>query len=274
MHFRKMHGLGNDFMVVDAIAEPADFGPDRIRRLADRHRGVGFDQLLVLRPGDRPDALGYLIFNADGSPAEQCGNGMRCLARYAFEAGHAHGETVRFAGADGSLQEARIASDDSVTVDMGRPILEPARIPFRAERRAASYPIVVNGLALTIGAVSMGNPHAVLRVDAVAEAPVAELGPALERHERFPRHANVGFLQVVDRARVRLRVWERGTGETLACGTGACAAVVWGRLMDWLDPDVSVELPGGRLDIRWEGPDRSVWMSGPAVTAFEGELSE
>jgi len=272
LRFRKMHGLGNDFMIVDATGGPVELSPERIRALADRHRGIGFDQLLMLDEG-AGGAPGYRIFNADGSPAEQCGNGMRCLARYAFEQGYATGGTIRFGAGDAAV-EARLRDDGAVSVDMGRPRLEPAQVPFDAPARAPHYTLTVNGLALEIGAVSMGNPHAVTRVDAVAGAPVAELGPAVETHPAFPRRANVGFLEVVSPQRVRLRVWERGTGETLACGSGACAAVVWGRIMDWLGPEVAVELPGGTLEIRWPGGDAPVWMTGPAEAVYEGELLE
>jgi len=273
LRFRKMHGLGNDFMVVDATAGGVRLSPERIRALADRHRGIGFDQLLVLEDG-AGGRLGYRIFNADGTPAEQCGNGMRCLARYAFEQGYASGDdTVRF-GVGDSAVEARLRSDGAVAVDMGRPRLEPAQIPFDAPERAPGYTLTVNGLDLTIGAVSMGNPHAVIRVDDIAAAPVAELGPAVEAHPAFPRRANVGFMEVLSPERVRLRVWERGTGETLACGSGACAAVVWGRIMGWLGPEVAVELPGGTLEIRWPGDDAPVWMTGPAEAVYEGELLE
>lgn len=273
LRFRKMHGLGNDFMVVDAARQPFELAPERIRALADRHRGIGFDQLLAIVPGPG-GALDYRIFNADGSSAEQCGNGMRCLARYAFDVGYAEGDTVGF-GQGRSRVEARRAPNEAIAVDMGPPRLEPAEIPFRAAQRAPSYTLSVNGLALTIGAVSMGNPHAVVKVEDIANAPVAELGPAIERHPDFPRRANVGFMEVVDAAHIRLRVWERGTGETLACGSGACAAVVWGRLMGWLgDGPVAVDLPGGTLEIRWPGEAASVWMSGPAETVYEGEVIE
>ena len=274
LRFRKMHGLGNDFMIVDATREPFDLDPERIRALADRHRGIGFDQLLVIDPA-ADGTLDYRIFNADGSSAEQCGNGMRCLARYAFDRGYATDGVIHF-GHDAARVEARQDTGEAIAVDMGPPRLAPADIPFTgAGEQAASYPLTVNGLALTIGAVSMGNPHAVLRVEDIDSAPVAELGPAIEQHPAFPHRANVGFMQVVDAAHIRLRVWERGTGETLACGSGACAAVVWGRLMGWLDAGpVTVELPGGALDIRWPDPGASVWMSGPAQTVYEGELIE
>ncbi len=273
LRFRKMHGLGNDFMVVDATRQPFGLGPDRIRDLADRHRGIGFDQLLVIEPAPE-GGLNYRIFNADGSSAEQCGNGMRCLARYAFDVGYADSDSIHF-GQGRARIEARRAAGEAIAVDMGPPRLEPAEIPFQADKQAPSYTLTVNGLELTIGAVSMGNPHAVVKVDDINNAPVTELGPAIEQHPDFPNRTNVGFMEVVDPARIRLRVWERGTGETLACGSGACAAVVWGRLMGWLGDDpVTVELPGGQLEIRWPGGDAPVWMSGPAETVYEGELIE
>lgn len=275
LRFRKMHGLGNDFMIVDATREPFDLGPERIRALADRHRGIGFDQLLVIDPA-AGGTLDYRIFNADGSSAEQCGNGMRCLARYGFDQGYASDRGTIVFGSGTARVEARRGAGDAIAVDMGPPRLVPAEIPFTgADEQAVSYPLTVNGLALTIGAVSMGNPHAVLRVEDIATAPVAELGPAIERHPAFPQRTNVGFMQVLTPGHIRLRVWERGTGETLACGSGACAAVVWGRLMGWLEAaPVTVDLPGGALEIRWPEPAASVWMSGPARTVYEGELIE
>ena len=274
LRFRKMHGLGNDFMIVDATRERFDLDLERIRALADRHRGIGFDQLLVIDTA-ADGTLDYRIFNADGSSAEQCGNGMRCLARYAFDQGYAADGVIRF-GHGPARVEARQDAGEAISVDMGPPRLAPAEIPFTgAEEQAASYPLTVNGLALTIGAVSMGNPHAVLEVEDIAAAPVADLGPAIEQHPAFPKRANVGFMQVVSPTHIRLRVWERGTGETLACGSGACAAVVWGRLTGRLDAGpVTVDLPGGALEIRWPGPGASVWMSGPAQTVYEGELIE
>ncbi len=272
LHFRKMHGLGNDFVVIDATRGPVDLPAERVRALADRHRGVGFDQLLLLENGGAGE-LCYRIYNADGSPAEQCGNGMRCLASYAFEQGYAVGDSVRFRQGDRTV-EARRRGSGIISVNMGHPELEPACIPFRAAARAPSYQLIVNGLELEIGAVSMGNPHAVLQVNDIAAAPVAELGPAIERHPNFPQRTNVGFMQVTGPDRIRLRVWERGTGETLACGSGACAAVVWGRLMTWLGPDIVVELPGGLLDVCWASPDAEVWMAGPAEAVYEGELFE
>ncbi len=275
LRFRKMHGLGNDFMVVDGTREHFDLDPERIHALADRHRGIGFDQLLVIDPA-AGDTLDYRIFNADGSTAEQCGNGMRCLASYAFDQGYATDKGTIHFGHGRTQVEARRGDGDSITVDMGPPRLTPAEIPFTgASRQAKSYPLTVNGLTLTIGTVSMGNPHAVLQVEDIATAPVAELGPAIEQHPAFPRRTNVGFMQVLTPRHIRLRVWERGTGETLACGSGACAAVVWGHLMGWLETAaVTVDLPGGALEIRWLDPAAPVWMSGPATTVYEGELLE
>jgi diaminopimelate epimerase len=264
--FTKMHGLGNDFVLIrgDGLALPA---ADRIRALADRRRGIGFDQLLWLEaPRRSGDDVYYRIFNTDGSEAEQCGNGARCIAR--LVGGDSQRE-LRLGHGGGSVR-ARIAADGRVTVEMAVPEFRPALVPFRAEQLHATYPIDVAGETLHIGVVSMGNPHAVLRTEDIATARVAELGPLLERHERFPNRANIGFMQVVAANRIRLRVFERGVGETQACGTGACAAVVVGRTWNLLEPEVSVELPGGILQIRWDGPGQPVWMTGDAVTAFEG----
>lgn len=268
-----MHGLGNDFIIIDAMSAPRSLDARHIRALADRHRGIGFDQLLILEPGARPTELGYRIYNADGSRAGQCGNGMRCLARYACEQGYMGGETLIFN--DGHRRiEARIAADGLVTVNMDFPLLTPAAIPLLVSKQAPGYTLEVNGLAVEIGAVSVGNPHAVLKVEDLAAAPVAELGAAIETHPLFPERTNVGFLELRAPNRIGLRVWERGTGETLACGSGACAAVVWGRIMGWLESEVLVELPGGLLKVFWGGPGESVWMTGPAVRVFQGELCD
>lgn len=264
--FTKMHGLGNDFVLVrgDGLALPS---ADRIRSLADRRRGIGFDQLLWIEaPRRAGDDVYYRIFNTDGSEAEQCGNGARCIARLI---GGDSPRELRLGHGGGSLG-ARVDADGRVTVEMAVPEFRPALVPFKAEHTQAEYAIDVAGESVRIGVVSMGNPHAVLRTDDIATARVAELGPLLERHERFPNRANIGFMQVMATNRIRLRVFERGVGETEACGTGACAAVVVGRTLNLLDPEVSVELPGGTLQIRWDGPGQPVWMTGDAVTAFEG----
>lgn len=270
VHFYKMHGLGNDFIVIDARAEAVEISPDRIRELADRRRGVGFDQLLVIGPPIEPTVdASVQIHNADGSTAEQCGNGIRCIARLLAGAGPARLRIGTVAG----VVEARVGDKGLVSINMGRPCLDPAAIPFTAERASTSYALDVAGIEHDVGVVSMGNPHVVLRVDDVETAPVAVIGPALESHPRFPRRTNVGFMQIVDRRHIRLRVHERGVGETLACGTGACAAVVWGRLLEQIDPQVEVSLPGGRLVISWNGDDQPVWMTGTATTVFEGTIA-
>ena len=230
LEFTKMHGLGNDFVVIDMVTQRARLDAPQIRQIADRHFGVGFDQLLIVEPPTRPDVdFRYRIFNADGSEVQQCGNGARCFARFVRERKLTRKSRLVVETASGII-ELNVNSNGWVRVNMGVPRLDPAEIPFQASDRAVIYPIDVAGRALEIGAVSMGNPHAVLLVDNVDTAPVDEVGPALERHPRFPERVNVGFLQVVDRQNVRLRVYERGSGETLACGTGACGAVVSGIL--------------------------------------------
>jgi diaminopimelate epimerase len=271
MRFTKMHGLGNDFIIFDA---PAAGAPDAgtVRRLADRYTGIGFDQALMLEPPRRADtAVYYRIFNADGREVEQCGNGARCIARYLYERNGRRSPDLLL-DSPGGLVQAKIR-DNEVSVTMGVPDFEPAALPFEASGEAYVYPLTVGASEVEIGAVSVGNPHAVIRVPSVADAPVARLGPAIEHHPRFPRRTNVGFMEVVDRGHIRLRVHERGTGETRACGTGACAAVAVGRRHGLLDENVQVDLPGGRLDIQWKGPGEPIWMTGPAETAFEGEVS-
>jgi len=266
--FTKMHGIGNDFVLVrgDGLAVPA---PDRIRRLADRHRGIGFDQLLWLEAPRKPgDDVHYRIFNTDGSEAEQCGNGARCIARFVAKPGQSE---VRLGHSHGSVR-ARLEQNGAVTVEMAVPEFRPAAIPFVAREQALRYTLAAGTGDIEVGVVSLGNPHAVLRVTDVATAPVSELGALLERHERFPNRANIGFMQVLAPDRIRLRVFERGVGETAACGTGACAAVVIGRTWSLLDPQVTVDLPGGALQVRWEGPGLPVWMTGEAVTVFEGTI--
>jgi len=272
LRFTKMHGLGNDFMVVDAITQPFRLRPEMIRALADRHFGVGFDQLLVVEPPGLPDVdFRYRIFNADGSEVEQCGNGARCFARFVRDQRLTNKRLIRVQTAKGVI-ELKVGRDGNVRVNMGVPVLEPAAIPFVADTRAVVYPVEVDGQTVELTAVSMGNPHAVVVVDNVDTAPVAHLGPLLEQHPRFPERANIGFLQVQDPAHARLRVFERGSGETLACGSGACAAVVAGNLRGLLGPRVEMELRGGRLLIEWQGEGTPVMMEGPATTVFEGQL--
>ena len=272
LNFAKMHGLGNDFMVLDALQDGAPLSEARVRELADRRTGIGFDQLLLLEPPKTGGAhANYRIFNADGGEVEQCGNGVRCVARYLANHGVVRDGEVRLGTIAGPVQ-AELRSDGLVRANMGVPRLEPAEIPFTAAARAMQYELDVDGRSVEIGAVSMGNPHAILDVPDVDSAPVAELGPRIEHHPRFPKRANVGFASWQDRKAMALRVWERGTGETLACGTGACAAVVWGRLLGWLDEEVEVRLRGGRLVVSWQGEGQPVWMTGPAVTVYEGQI--
>ncbi|KAB2927694.1 MAG: diaminopimelate epimerase [Candidatus Contendobacter sp.] len=270
LNFTKMQGLGNDFVVIDGINQTVMLDTVRIRRLADRHFGVGCDQVLLVEAPDRPETdFRYRIFNADGGEVEQCGNGARCFARFVRDHKLTDKDDLRVMTAAGPLR-LRLQPEGQVAVDMGQPRLEPADAPFFATERAARYPIAADGVELEIGVVSMGNPHAVLLMDDVDRAPVAHLGPLLERHGRFPQRANVGFMQVVAPDHIRLRVFERGTGETLACGSGACAAVVAGRLWGLLWPNVRVELPGGELSVHWAGEGESVTLTGPATTVFEG----
>jgi diaminopimelate epimerase len=272
--FTKMEGLGNDFMVIDAMQTPVQLDLAAIRRLADRRLGVGFDQLLLIEKPERASSVArFRIYNADGGEVEQCGNGARCVGRFLMEAGRTAGRTEFTLETLGGELVADVHDIRNVRVNMGVPILEPAQIPFEARQREVSYKLDVNGKSHEIGAVSMGNPHAILDVPDVDIAPVAELGPKIEHHPRFPKRTNVGFAQWLDRGRMRLRVFERGTGETLACGTGACAAVVWGRLSGWLDEQVAVELAGGQLVISWQGEGQPVWMSGPANRVYDGHTN-
>lgn len=273
LHFTKMHGAGNDFVVVDALRQPFSPSPELLQRLADRRFGVGCDQILVIEPPSSADVdFDYRIYNADGSEVGQCGNGSRALARYVREHGLSDKPAIRVR-TQTSVLELRHVGGDRYRVDMGVPRLEPREVPFAAAVRAPRYTLTLeNGEPLEIGVAGMGNPHAVILVDDVDAAPVGALGPALQRHPAFPESVNVGFLQVVDAAHARLRVYERGAGETLACGSGACAAVVVGRLWGQLGPRVDVQVRGGRLTIEWTGEGQPVLMTGPAQTVFEGEI--
>lgn len=279
VRFTKMHGLGNDFVVLDLISQGVHIRPDQIRQLADRRLGIGFDQLLVAEPPDNPEMdFKYRIYNADGSEAEQCGNGARCFLRFVRDRGLTTKTEVRLETSTGPI-ECRLEKDGNITVNMGAPILSPARVPFVADQAQILYDLEVNAplcaprpQQVKISAVSMGNPHAVLTVPDVDQAPVAQLGPAIEVHERFPNRVNVGFMQVVDPSHIRLRVFERGVGETRACGSGAAAAVVAGRLQGLLDEQVDVDLPGGMLTVSWAGDDAPVLMTGPACRVYEGRL--
>lgn len=271
--FTKMHGSGNDFIVFDAPPGHALPSGDQLRHLADRHAGIGFDQALMLDKPRRSDtAVFYRIFNADGLEVEQCGNGARCVAALLHRRGLAPAGLVTM-DSPGGLVRARIGGGSVVSVDMGTPRFDPRSLPFDAPEPADRYELEVDGRKLEIGAVSMGNPHAVLAVASTDRAPVDTLGPAIEHHPRFPNRVNVGFLQIVDRSHVRLRVHERGTGETLACGTGACAAMAVGRRRGDLDAEVFVEMRGGELRVNWGGDDRdTVWLTGPAEVSFEGHV--
>lgn len=272
MLFTKMHGLGNDFVVVDAGGLDL---PDSatIRRLGDRRTGIGFDQLLWLEPPRVEGAdVSFRIFNADGHEAEQCGNGARCIAR--FLAGHvADGHQREFRLHHGTgISVARIEADGGVAVELGIPKFDPAAVPFVADEERDSYAIDVNGETVQAAVLSLGNPHAVVEVELVESAPVERLGRLLESHARFPNRANIGFLQVVDADHIRLRVFERGVGETRACGTGACAAMIVGRRAGRLADNVVVDLPGGAVKVHWEGLGSAVWLTGEAVTVFEGTI--
>lgn len=271
LRFTKMHGLGNDFMVVDGISQRVKLGSVQIARLADRHTGVGFDQLLLVEPPSDPDCdFRYRIFNADGSEVEHCGNGARCFARFVRDKQLINRDRIEVQTARGR-SVLTLRKDGQVEVNMGAPVLEPAEIPFVAAEKAISYDVTVESESLQLAAVSMGNPHAVVSVDDVDTAPVADLGPAVQKSQHFPNSVNVGFMQVVSRNEIRLRVYERGVGETQACGTGACAAVVAGRLAGQLDAAVKVHLPGGDLEISWQGEGRPVMMTGPVATVYEGQ---
>jgi diaminopimelate epimerase len=270
--FAKMHGLGNDFVVLDAVTQAIEMTPERARLLADRHFGIGCDQVLIVERSARPDAdFRYRIFNADGGEVEQCGNGARCFARFVHEKGLTARREIRVETKCGIIAP-RLEADGDVTVDMGVPRFEASRVPFVSDSDALVQPLRVGEATVDITALSMGNPHAVQVVDDVRAAPLAGLGPLIENHPRFPQRVNAGFMQVVDRHSIRLRVFERGAGETLACGTGACAAVAAGIARGLLESPVRVSTHGGDLTIAWDGPGQPVRMTGPAVTVFDGEI--
>lgn len=272
LRFTKMHGLGNDFMVLDLVSQHAHVQPRHVKQWGDRNFGVGFDQLLIVEPPSTPDAdFRYRIFNCDGTEVEQCGNGARCFARFVVDKRLTTKKNIRVE-TKGGMIELTLTNDGQVTVDMGAPRLVPEQVPFQADHEALCYSVEVDDLSVELAAISMGNPHGVLRVDDVDTAPVRTLGPRLEVHPRFPQKANIGFLQVINPHQARLRVWERGVGETLACGTGACAAAVAGIRQGWLQSPVQIDLPGGRLSIEWAGPGQPVMMTGPAVRVFEGQV--
>ena len=273
-----MHGLGNDFVLLDLISQSLHIREDQIRELSDRRTGIGFDQLLVVEPPNDPAMdFRYRIFNADGKEVEQCGNGARCFMRFVRDRGLTTKASVRLETNTGNI-ECRLEKDGNISVNMGPPVLQPEKIPFQADSPRITYdldlslPMSGTTEHLKIAAVSMGNPHAVLQVEDVESAPVQQWGAALEVHPRFPARVNVGFMQIVDRKTIRLRVFERGVGETRACGTGACAAVVAGRLQGLLDETVEVQLQGGNLSISWAGDNEAVMMTGPACRVYDGRL--
>lgn len=270
LRFSKMHGLGNDFVVFNGVRQDVVLSPDQIRALADRHYGVGCDQVLLVEASDKAD-FRYRIFNVDGSEAEQCGNGARCFAQFLQRQGLTDKDHISVETNTG-LIHLEVLADGQVSVDMGRPWLQPKDIPLQAAESAPAYPIDVDGQELQIGAASMGNPHAVLAVADVDTAPVATLGPLLASHARFPEGCNAGFMQIMAPDHIRLRVFERSVGETLACGSGACAAVVVGRVQGHLAEQVKVDVRGGSLTIKWPNETAAVQMTGPAAHVFEGEI--
>ena len=272
--FTKMQGCGNDFVVFDAVRQTISLTPEKVKRLADRRYGVGCDQVLLIRPASGRDFdFRFEIFNADGSEVEQCGNGARCFARFVREKGLTAKDELSVETRAGPIV-LRIEADGRVAVNMGLPRFEPVEIPFAATRRKDSYTLDIGGSeTVEIGVLSLGNPHAVQVVPDVDAAPVSRLGPAIERHPRFPKRVNAGFMQVLDRSHIRLRVYERGVGETLACGSGACAAVVSGRVRGLLDERVEVSLPGGQLQVCFKDTDEPVWMIGPAEFVFDGNVN-
>ncbi|SFU50338.1 diaminopimelate epimerase [Xenorhabdus koppenhoeferi] len=272
MQFSKMHGLGNDFMVVDAVTQNVYFSPELICRLADRNTGIGFNQLLVVEAPYDPDLdFHYRIFNADGSEVSQCGNGARCFARFVRLKKLTNKRDIKVSTRAGQMVLS-ITNDDQICVNMGEPIFEPQRVPFRANKAEKTYIIRVAERTVLCGVVTMGNPHCVIQVEDVDTAEVDVLGSVLESHERFPERTNVGFMQIMSRGHIRLRVFERGAGETQACGSGACAAVAVGIQQNLLDNQVRVDLPGGSLQIHWDGPGKPLFMTGPATHVYDGMI--
>jgi len=273
LRFSKMHGLGNDFVVFDATTNELSLSPEQARYIADRHFGIGCDQILIVeKPRSAETEFYYRIFNADGSEVEQCGNGARCFARFVTERNLSQNIVLHVGTAKGNIT-LYLQDNNQVRVNMGVPEFEPTRIPVGFSEQAITYQATVDNDSLEFMAVSMGNPHAVLIVDDVNSAPVETLGPLLESHSLFPERINVGFMAIKSRQQIDLRVFERGSGETLACGTGACAAMVCGKNSGLLDNEVIVSLPGGQLTISWQGPGEPVWMTGPAEFVFEGEIT-
>jgi diaminopimelate epimerase len=273
LHFTKMHGAGNDFVVIDAVRAATQINEDQIRKIADRQTGVGCDQVLLIEPPKRPDAdFEYRIFNADGSPAGQCGNGARCVGRFIHEQRLSAKSTITLqVGSD--LRRLEFDEAGSVKAELGAPIFAPAQIPFSADEDATEHALSLANVTVMAGVVSLGNPHAVLLVDDVAATPVEKIGPMIQSLDVFPEGVNVGFMQVESNTHVKLRVFERGAGETLACGSGACAAVIHGIRLGQLANKVTVSVPGGKLEVSWDNGVSSVWLSGPAETVFEGKLN-
>ena len=273
LHFTKMHGAGNDFVVIDAVRAAIKINEDQIRKIADRQTGVGCDQVLLIEPPKRPDAdFEYRIFNADGSPAGQCGNGARCVGRFIHEQRLSAKSTITLqVGSD--LRRLEFDETGSVKAELGAPIFAPAQIPFATDEDATEHALTLANVTVMAGVVSVGNPHAVLLVDDIAATPVEKIGPMIQSLDVFPQGVNVGFMQVESNTQVKLRVFERGAGETLACGSGACAAVIHGIRLGQLANKVTVSVPGGKLEVSWDNGVSSVWLSGPAETVFEGKLN-
>jgi diaminopimelate epimerase len=268
-----MQGAGNDFVVIDGVTQAVDLSMGQVKRIADRRRGIGCDQILLLTPPDDPDAdFRYTIYNADGSRAGQCGNGARCVGRFLREKRLTRKRELRLL-TDGEPLALSFSEDGRVFAGLPAPRFEPAVIPFSAPELASQYPLEVQGQSLSIGALSMGNPHAILVIDNCDAAPVNTLGPLIESHERFPDRVNVGFMQILSRTELKLRVYERGVGETEACGSGACAAVAHGIGLGLLDAAVTVQLPGGKLSVSWDGAEAPVWLGGPTASVFDGTIS-
>lgn len=273
LHFTKMHGAGNDFVVIDAVRAAVKINEDQIRKIADRQTGIGCDQVLLIEPPKRPDAdFEYRIFNADGSPAGQCGNGARCVGRFIHEQRLSAKSTITLqVGSD--LRRLEFDETGRVKAELGAPIFAPAQIPFATDEDATEHALTLANVTVMAGVVSVGNPHAVLLVDDIAATPVEKIGPMIQSLDVFPEDVNVGFMQVESNTQVKLRVFERGAGETLACGSGACAAVIHGIRLGQLANKVTVSVPGGKLEVSWDNGVSSVWLSGPAETVFEGKLN-
>lgn len=270
--FSKMHGLGNDFMVIDGVRQSISLTPEQIKQWSDRHFGIGFDQLLLVEKAQSPQAdFRYRIYNADGGEVEQCGNGARCFARFVKDQGLTNKQRIEVETLGGPLS-LQIETNGQVTVNMGVPQFTPEAIPFVADSPATVYNLTIGEQTVQVAALALGNPHAVMQVEEVEKAPVQHLGPLLESHPRFPKRVNVGFMQIVDRSHMKLRVYERGAGETLACGSGACAAAVAAQRLGLVEQRVRVQLRGGELSIQWDGDDSPVWMTGPASHVYEGTI--